>query len=105
MRSLGVSEARLRSQLAQWVELHLVKEVPGTLLLLSRALYVPENLPVEDRIVAAIQALPEHAVCRASLTTRAPDLLVPLLLYLYLYVNILTASPATCAFIVADESC
>ena len=67
MRSLGVSEARLRTQLEQWVELHLVKKVPATLLLLSRSLYMPEYLPVEDRIVAAIQALPEHAV-RLSLT-------------------------------------
>jgi len=59
MRSLGVSEERLRSQLQQWLDLHLNKRIPSTILLLSRALYLPENIPQEDVLKAVIQSLPK----------------------------------------------
>ncbi|CAF0917363.1 unnamed protein product [Rotaria sordida] len=58
MRSLGVSIERLRSQLQQWLDLHLNKRIPSTILLLSRALYLPENIPQEDVLKAVIQSLP-----------------------------------------------
>ncbi|CAF2967136.1 unnamed protein product [Rotaria sp. Silwood2] len=59
MRSLGVSVERLRSQLQQWLDLHLNQRIPSTILLLSRALYLPENIPQEDILKAAIQSLPK----------------------------------------------
>jgi LETM1 and EF-hand domain-containing protein 1 len=59
MRSYGVSIERLRSQLQQWLDLHLNERIPSTILLLSRALYLPENIPKEDVLKAAIQSLPK----------------------------------------------
>ncbi|VDL93972.1 unnamed protein product [Schistocephalus solidus] len=51
MRSLGLTEERLRSQLKQWLELHLEKNVPISLLLLSRAMYVQDTtLPPEQQL-------------------------------------------------------
>ena len=59
MRSYGVSVERLRSQLQQWLDLHLNQRIPSTILLVSRALYLPENIPQEDILKAAIQSLPK----------------------------------------------
>jgi LETM1 and EF-hand domain-containing protein 1, mitochondrial len=58
MRALGMPEARLKAQLAQWLDLHLNKKIPISLLILSRALYLPENLPAGDLIKTTISALP-----------------------------------------------
>ncbi|XP_015738660.1 LETM1 domain-containing protein LETM2, mitochondrial [Coturnix japonica] len=53
MRSLGLSEEQLKEQLRQWLDLHLKENVPPSLLLLSRALYLidvkPQSLP-ENKI-------------------------------------------------------
>lgn len=62
MRALGVSEERLRAQLQQWLQLHQEK-IPTSLLLLSRALYLPETLSTEEKIGATITQLAESAVC------------------------------------------
>lgn len=59
MRALGVSVERLRSQLQQWLDLHLNKQIPSTILLLSRSLYLPENIPQENVLKAVIQSLPK----------------------------------------------
>ncbi|OTF70549.1 LETM1 and EF-hand domain-containing protein anon-60Da, mitochondrial-like protein [Euroglyphus maynei] len=59
MRALGISEDRLRFQLSQWLELSLNEKIPNSLLLLSRVLYLPENIPATDQLKATIQALPE----------------------------------------------
>jgi LETM1 and EF-hand domain-containing protein 1 len=59
MRSYGVSIERLRSQLQQWLDLHLNKRIPTTILLLSRALYLPANISQENILKAAIQSLPK----------------------------------------------
>ncbi|XP_008941396.1 PREDICTED: LETM1 domain-containing protein 1 [Merops nubicus] len=45
MRSLGLSEEQLKEQLQQWLDLHLKENVPPSLLLLSRALYLIEVKP------------------------------------------------------------
>ena len=58
MRAMGLSEARLKNQLAQWLDLHLNQKIPVSLLILSRALYLPENLPASDLIKTTISALP-----------------------------------------------
>jgi LETM1 and EF-hand domain-containing protein 1 len=59
MRAIGVSETRLRKQLEQWLDLHLNRNIPLSLLILSRALYLPENLPAEDLIKTTIAVLPK----------------------------------------------
>lgn len=58
MRSLGLSEDRLRAQLKQWLELSQSDKVPPSLLLLSRALYLPENLAFTDRLRSLVSQLP-----------------------------------------------
>ena len=56
---LIVSEIRLKSQLFQWLELSLNEKVPPSLLLLSRALYLPDNDTPQEQLVATIAALPD----------------------------------------------
>ena len=57
---MGVSGERLKYQLEQWLDLHLNKKLPSSLLLTSRALYLPEELPKEFK--KFIEVLPESAV-------------------------------------------
>uniref|UniRef100_A0A8D0A6V0 Mitochondrial proton/calcium exchanger protein n=1 Tax=Sander lucioperca TaxID=283035 RepID=A0A8D0A6V0_SANLU len=59
MRSLGVTEERLREQLAQWLELHLNQQIPTSLLLLSRAMFLPDTLSPADQLKTTLQTLPE----------------------------------------------
>lgn len=59
MRSLGMSEQRLRNQLKQWLELSLNDKVPPSLLLLSRTLYLPEDIPFTERLKALLTMVPE----------------------------------------------
>lgn len=57
MRALGVSEDRLREQLRQWLTLHVEKNIPTSLLLLSRTLYLPDTLSAEQQIEATLSEL------------------------------------------------
>ncbi|XP_061100613.1 mitochondrial proton/calcium exchanger protein isoform X2 [Conger conger] len=59
MRSLGVTEDRLREQLKQWLELHLNQHIPTSLLLLSRAMFLPDTLSPADQLKTTLQTLPE----------------------------------------------
>ncbi|KAG8137733.1 putative LETM1 and EF-hand domain-containing protein [Naja naja] len=59
MRALGVTEERLKDQLKQWLDLHLNQEIPTSLLILSRALYLPETLSPADQLKTTLQILPE----------------------------------------------
>lgn len=59
MRAYGVSEDRLRTQLKQWLDLSLNEKVPASLLLLSRAMMLPETIPTSDKLKATISSLPE----------------------------------------------
>ncbi|GMT10486.1 hypothetical protein PFISCL1PPCAC_1783 [Pristionchus fissidentatus] len=59
MRAIGLSEQRLKEQLNQWLELSLNDKVPPSLLLLSRALYLPEDVPFTDRLKSLVSQLPE----------------------------------------------
>ncbi|KAL8622652.1 hypothetical protein ACOMHN_009286 [Nucella lapillus] len=61
MRALGVSDERLRAQLQQWLTLHLEERIPTSLLLLSRALYLPETLSTEQQLEATISELTQTA--------------------------------------------
>ncbi|XP_038045476.1 mitochondrial proton/calcium exchanger protein-like isoform X2 [Patiria miniata] len=59
MRALGVPVERLKSQLQQWLDLHINEQIPTSLLLLSRTLYLPETLSTPDQLKATIASLPE----------------------------------------------
>uniref|UniRef100_A0A3P9NHQ8 Mitochondrial proton/calcium exchanger protein n=1 Tax=Poecilia reticulata TaxID=8081 RepID=A0A3P9NHQ8_POERE len=59
MRSLGVTEERLREQLSQWLDLHLNQQIPTSLLLLSRAMFLPDTLSPADQLKTTLQTLPE----------------------------------------------
>lgn len=66
MRAYGLSEASLRHQLEQWLDLSLNHNVPESLLLLSRTLYLPENLDLTSKIAATIKVLPETTAAQAT---------------------------------------
>lgn len=66
MRAYGLPEAKLREQLSQWLDLSLNEKVPPSLLLLSRALMVPDTIPMSDKLKATISALPETVVARTK---------------------------------------
>ena len=66
MRSLGMPEQRLKFQLGEWLDLHLNHKIPTSLLLLSRALYLPEHLTAEDQLKATISVLPEATVSNSA---------------------------------------
>lgn len=66
MRAYGMPEHRLREQLLQWLDLSLNQKVPPSLLLLSRALMVPETIPMSDKLKATISALPDSVVARTK---------------------------------------
>eukprot|EP00095_Tigriopus_kingsejongensis_P003727 maker-scaffold357_size197762-snap-gene-0.42 protein:Tk03727 transcript:maker-scaffold357_size197762-snap-gene-0.42-mRNA-1 annotation:"paramyosin " len=68
MRAYGISEKKLRHQLEQWLDLSLNNNVPPSLLLLSRTLYLPEDLDSTTKIAASISALPESAATVTSAT-------------------------------------
>ncbi|XP_049742542.1 mitochondrial proton/calcium exchanger protein isoform X2 [Loxodonta africana] len=59
MRALGVTEDRLKEQLKQWLDLHLNQEIPTSLLILSRAMYLPDTLSPADQLKSTLQTLPE----------------------------------------------
>lgn len=52
----------------QWLELHLQQEIPTSLLILSRAMYLPDTLSPADQLKSTLQTLPEIVVrtARAS---------------------------------------
>jgi len=66
MRALGVSRPRLETQLSEWIDLHLNSNVSSSLLLLSRILYLPENVRMEYRVKEAISSLSDKAAEEAQ---------------------------------------
>lgn len=67
MRAIGVPEWRLRYQMKQWLDMHLNDKIPISLLLMSRALYLPETLSKEEQLKTIISNLPESTVrCTAT---------------------------------------
>ncbi|KAJ3111424.1 hypothetical protein HDU96_005703 [Phlyctochytrium bullatum] len=76
IRTIGVSPARLRSELNQWLELHLVHKVPSSLLILSRAFTISEKIPSSqdealkgsaEALQATLSSLPDQVVSEAQL--------------------------------------
>lgn len=70
IRVSGMSPARLRSELSQWLDLHLEKKIPPSLLILSRA------FQISDRIVEGDQALQESAEALQATLSSLPDQMV-----------------------------
>ncbi|XP_067885884.1 mitochondrial proton/calcium exchanger protein isoform X2 [Heterodontus francisci] len=66
MRALGVTEARLQEQLKQWLELHLNQQIPTSLLLLSRAMFLPDTLSPADQLTTTLQTLPDSVTKEAQ---------------------------------------
>lgn len=66
MRAYGVSEEKLRTQLSQWLELSVNEKVPPSLLLLSRALMLPDTITPSDQLKATISALPDTVELKAK---------------------------------------
>eukprot|EP00729_Bicosta_minor_P004118 gene4118-14858_t len=60
MRAAGISEEGLQERLSQWINLHIVEDVPASLLLMSRVLYLPENLAPEAQLATVLDSLPEN---------------------------------------------
>ncbi|KAL2098746.1 hypothetical protein ACEWY4_005226 [Coilia grayii] len=73
MRALGVTEDRLREQLKQWLELHLDQQIPTSLLLLSRAMYLPDTLSPADQLQTTLKTLPEIVTKEAQLKVAELD--------------------------------
>lgn len=71
IRTIGVSPARIRSELQQWLDLHLKHQVPASLLILSRAFLLMDKVPDEKTSAEALQAtlssLPDSVVNEAVL--------------------------------------
>lgn len=66
MRAYGMPENRLREQLSQWLDLSISKKVPPSLLLLSRALMVPDTMPMSDKLKVTISSLPDDVLARTK---------------------------------------
>ncbi|MCI4376560.1 hypothetical protein PGIGA_G00189750 [Pangasianodon gigas] len=73
MRALGVMEDRLRDQLKQWLELHLNQQIPTSLLLLSRAMFLPDTLSPADQLKTTLQTLPEIVAKEAQVKVAELD--------------------------------
>ncbi|KAI8323290.1 LETM1-domain-containing protein, partial [Martensiomyces pterosporus] len=72
IRIIGVSPARMRQELAQWIELHLHHNIPATLLILSRIIAAGEPLSQQQQfsaeaLQATINSLPDNLVNEATL--------------------------------------
>ncbi|KAJ8286321.1 hypothetical protein GJAV_G00037130 [Gymnothorax javanicus] len=83
MRSLGLTTDQLHQQLQQWVDLHLKENVPPSLLLLSRAMYLTELTPKPPVIppVAKLEKAPSPPpVSDPPVTEKPPQLVSPELL-------------------------
>ena len=62
MRAAGLTESRLKYQLQQWIDLHLHHKIPPSLLILSRTLYLPDDLEPIQKLEATIKNLPDNLV-------------------------------------------
>ncbi|KAJ2636800.1 LETM1 domain-containing protein ylh47, partial [Coemansia sp. RSA 1287] len=72
IRTIGVSPARMRDELTQWIELHVEHNIPSTLLILSRIIAAGEPISHmqqfnADALQATINSLPENLVNEATL--------------------------------------
>lgn len=66
MRAYGMSMDQLKLQLEEWIHLSVSERIPPVLLLLSRAMLLPENIPTSDKLKATISALPDTVVTQTK---------------------------------------
>lgn len=59
MRAYGMTPDKMRQQLQQWIDLSLNEKVPQTLLLMSRALMVSDEIPTSEQLKETIRSLPD----------------------------------------------
>eukprot|EP00056_Hartaetosiga_gracilis_P002050 m.50453 g.50453 ORF g.50453 m.50453 type:complete len:719 (+) comp10885_c0_seq1:22-2178(+) len=59
MRAFGISKTGLEQRLQHWLDLHITHGVPPTLLLLTRILFLPDNVPEAERIRIVMESLPD----------------------------------------------
>jgi len=62
IRAFGVPIERLQSNLRQWLELSLDREIPVSLLLLSRTFYLPQDEHLDEQLKSTIRQLPERLI-------------------------------------------
>ncbi|XP_052773481.1 mitochondrial proton/calcium exchanger protein-like [Mya arenaria] len=68
MRAVGLSEERLKVQLQQWLDLHLKSRVPTSLLLLTRVMYLDENLSPAAQLKETLKSLSNSTVDKVQVT-------------------------------------
>uniref|UniRef100_A0A7S0EE73 Mitochondrial proton/calcium exchanger protein n=1 Tax=Hanusia phi TaxID=3032 RepID=A0A7S0EE73_9CRYP len=73
MRSVGLTKSAYKNMLENWLDLSLKKNVPTTLLLMSRAFKITQNLADEDALKDTIQAMPSAAMKSAEAQAAEPD--------------------------------
>lgn len=66
MRSYGLSEYQLKAQLTEWINLSLNEKIPPSLLLLSRAMMLPEDVPTSEKLKATLSVLPDSAAIQTK---------------------------------------
>ncbi|KAF9956035.1 hypothetical protein BGZ70_010046 [Mortierella alpina] len=71
----GVSDARLQSELAQWLELHLTYAIPSSLLILSRAFSFSFSDNPSAAAAAAASVVPPEVSLQATLSSLPDNLL------------------------------
>ncbi|XP_026798484.3 LETM1 domain-containing protein LETM2, mitochondrial [Pangasianodon hypophthalmus] len=78
MRSLGLSTDQLRQQLQQWLDLHLKENVPPSLLLLSRAMYLTDLKPKPPVIppVPKLEKSPAESEATAKSHSSSVEMLI-----------------------------
>lgn len=72
MRALGVTVDRMKENLHQWLELSLDHQIPASLLLLSRTLYI-QNPNVDEQLKLTISQLPERLIDEMELKIGAVE--------------------------------
>ena len=73
MRSVGLTKTAYKNMLENWLDLSLKKNVPTTLLLMSRAFKITQNVADEDALKDTIQAMPSAAMKSAEAQAAEPD--------------------------------
>lgn len=66
MRSYGLSLDQLKNQLLEWINLSLNEKVPPSLLLLSRAMLLPEDVTTSEKLKASISVLSDAAAMQTK---------------------------------------
>ncbi|ORZ41550.1 LETM1-like protein-domain-containing protein [Catenaria anguillulae PL171] len=78
IKTIGVSPARLRHDLQQWLDLHLIHKIPSSLLILSRAFIISDQPMLDSRRKGeVVEELPKTTAeaLQATLQSLPPNLI------------------------------